>query len=87
MKLRELFERLLFGQDGLARAEAAEERIQAAIEVRRNTDADLEHARAKLQAAVSECQTRSRKLASDPPPVVRFIVLDELEPDARGSRP
>lgn len=83
-------ERFLFGRDGVARAEAAERRLQAAIEGREKVDADLEKARENLRLAVNECEIRTRKLTSDYPPVVRFVVADELDPrasDPRASRP
>lgn len=69
-------ERVLFGREGVARAEAARRRLQAAIERRERPDRDLEAARQHLQEAVEECASRARMLTSDPPPVIRFIVAD-----------
>lgn len=74
MKVGGWLERLLFGKEGAARAEAASKRLEAALVERERPDDSLEVVRARLHAQVAECERRSRKLASDPPPLVRYVM-------------
>lgn len=69
-------ERLLFGKDGVRRAEEAEARLDAAFKRREVEAATLEQARAKLRTTVEECERQARKISSEPPPVIRFVVPD-----------
>jgi hypothetical protein len=81
-------DRVLFGREGVERSEAADRRLQAAFRERERGNEDLETARRRLQEVVRECESRTRRLTSDPPPVVRFVLAEEeLNEDNRGSRP
>lgn len=74
MKVGGILERWLFGKEGVRRAAEAEARLEAALKAREKQSDTLDQARSRLRATVEECEKHARKIASDPPPVVRYIL-------------
>lgn len=86
-----LLDRLLFGREGVKRAEEADRRLEAAIARREHAPQDLEDARRSLMDAIDDIQKHTRGLESVHPPVVRFVVVtddvDDNKSNPRESQP
>ncbi len=63
-----LFERLVFGREGVRRAEEAERRVRAACAAHDLIVHDYEASRARLREVVAAAQRGAEKLSSEPPP-------------------